>query len=298
MIALLRAKVIPKALSLHRINSNIYGHPIKQIMSTSLKDFQVKYLFLLVGENPLPNYVAASKLLDRKLLDNGAKAYLVYTEQTKPQKNALVRGLSDIGIKSEPVDLVDFKADAHEIYTRVYKKAKDLDGNVGLNYTGGTNAMAVHAYRALLACKKPETETFCSYLDSRTLRMYVDRPGIKPFWEKIELEVPLKQLFNLHDFKWQEQQPPLIEPTLPEAAAEFVRLYQNEEIAITWRNWCKKELKKAKQSETDYWKSEDELSRLELSLKDVKPEIIKVLRHYFGASINQIKIQKTTYKNF
>lgn len=265
-------------------------------MSTSLKDFQVKHLFLLVGENPLPNYVAASKLLDRKLLDKGAKAYLVYTEQTKSQKNALLRGLNDIGIKSEPVDLVDFKADAHEIYTRVYKKAKDLDGNVGLNYTGGTNAMAVHAYRALLDCKKPET--FCSYLDSRTLRMYVDRPGIKPFWEKVELEVPLKQLFNLHDFKWQEQQPPLIEPTLPEAAAEFVRLYQDEEIARTWRDWCKKELKKAKQPETGYWKSQNELSRLELSLKDVNSEIVKVLRQYFVTPTNHLKIQNTSSEDF
>lgn len=265
-------------------------------MSTSLKDFQVKHLFLLVGENSLPNYVAASKLLDRKLLDKGAKAYLVYTEQTKSQKNALVRGLNDIEIKSEPVDLVDFKADAHEIYTRVYNRAKDLDGKVGLNYTGGTNAMAVHAYRALLDCKKPET--FCSYLDSRTLRMYVDRPGIKPFWEKVELEVPLKQLFNLHDFKWQEQQPPLPEPKLPEAAAEFVRLYQDEEIAKTWRDWCKKELKKAKDSETGYWKSENELSRLELSLKDVDSEIVKVLRQYFVASVNHLKIQKTSSKEF
>lgn len=260
-------------------------------MSTSLKDFQVKHLFLLVGENPLPNYVAACKLLEK-----GGKAYLVYTKQTQPQKNALVRGLNDVGIKSEPVDLVDFKADAPEIYTRVDKKAKDLDGRVGLNYTGGTNVMAVHAYRALLDCKKPEI--FCSYLDSRTLRMYVDRPGIKPFWERVELEVSLKQIFDLHDFKCQEKQVPLPKPKLQDAAAEFVRLYQDEKIAKTWRDWCKNELRKAKAPETDYWLYEENLAKLKLNLTGVHPEIINVLRAHLNASKNQLDIQKSQTENF
>jgi len=40
---------------------------------------QVDRLFLLIGENPLPNYVAA-----RTLLKDGGKAYLVDTTGTNP----------------------------------------------------------------------------------------------------------------------------------------------------------------------------------------------------------------------
>lgn len=46
--------------------------------NAEFKKHQVKHLFLLVGENALPNYVAA-----RLLLENNGTVYLVHTTKTK-----------------------------------------------------------------------------------------------------------------------------------------------------------------------------------------------------------------------
>lgn len=51
-------------------------------------EYKVDHLFLLIGENPLPNYVAA-----RTLLNSNKNAYLVYTNQTRSQKDKLKQEL-------------------------------------------------------------------------------------------------------------------------------------------------------------------------------------------------------------
>lgn len=275
-------------------------------MSTSeIDDYQVDHLFLLVGENPLPNYVAAMKLLE-----TGGTAYLVYTNQTTPQKNQLKNALKIQGFNSQPVALdkentASNKSNAHQIYTKIQENAQKIPTNelIGLHYTGGTNPMAIHAYRAIADLQR--TDTVYSYLDAKTLEIFIDHPNSDSTHRAFQLEVPLEVLFKLHKYEWQENNKPLPEPILPEAAAEFVRLYQNEDIAKTWRKWSNThrynnygELKEAKDLQTGYWKSEDALSNLYLSLKDVDPEIIKVLRQHLDASENKLSLNVTKAKKF
>jgi hypothetical protein len=126
-------------------------------------------LFLLVGENPLPNYVAAMKLLE-----TGGTAYLVYTNQTNAPKEQLKNALKNQGFNSKAVALdkentASNKSNAHRIYTKIQEDAQKIPTNqrIGLHYTGGTNPMAIHAYRAI--ADLPRTDTVYSYLDAKTL---------------------------------------------------------------------------------------------------------------------------------
>ncbi len=56
-----------------------------------LAKYQVGHLFLLMGENPLPNAVAALTLLQP-----GATSYLVHTSHTQIQAERLADVLQDI----------------------------------------------------------------------------------------------------------------------------------------------------------------------------------------------------------
>lgn len=259
-------------------------------MSTSEFDkHKVKHLFLLIGENPLPNYVAVLKLLE-----TDDTAYLVYTNQTNPQKDILKNALKKQGFTSKEVELKENKSNAHRIYTKIKENAEKIPINerIGLHYTGGTNPMAIHAYRAIANLSR--TDTVYSYLDAKTLEIFIDHPDSDSTHRAVQLEVPLEVLFKLHKYEWQENNKPIPEPILADAAAELVRLYQDEKIAETWRTWCKTELnKKAKNSEG--WWVDDERT---LSLIGVHKNIIEVLqkqeyKHYFDINGKQIALKKS-----
>lgn len=269
------------------------------------KDHKAKHLFLLIGENPLPNYVAAMKLLEDRCV-----VYLVHTNQTISQKEQLTRALKNKGFRTHPVPLDkdgtdNNKSNAYKIYEIVKKYAEKIPSNerIGLHYTGGTNTMAVHAYRAISDLQPKRTDTVYSYLDARTLEIFIDTSEPEPFHRGIQLEVSLKDLFNIHKYEFKLE--PLPQPILEDAAAEFVRLYQDENIAKTWRTWSNThrynnygELKKAKNLDTGKYKSEEELSTLSLSLSGVHPEIIEVLRNHLDTSQDKLSLKITKNKGF
>lgn len=274
-------------------------------MNKSETDYKVHHLFLLVGDNPLPNYVAAMKLLE-----TGGTAYLVYTNQTSPPKEQLKNALKNQGLNSKPVALdkentVSNKSNAYRIYTKIKEEAEKIPTNerIGLHYTGGTNPMAIHAYRAIADLQR--TDTVYSYLDAKTLEIFIDHPNSDSTHRAVHFEVPLEVLFKLHKYEWQPGKKPISEPVSPDAAAKFIRLYQDEEIAKTWRTWSNThrynncgELKKAKDLETGQWKSEDKLSNLSLSLTGVHPKIIEVLRQHLDTSQNTLSLNVTKAKGF
>ena len=95
-------------------------------------------LILLVGGNPLPNYVTARALHQRGLID---RVRLLFTREVEPTKNHLRQCLAPIPLS--PDVQVD-PADAHEIQSAC-GSILGL-GEAHLDYTGGTNAMAVHVH--------------------------------------------------------------------------------------------------------------------------------------------------------
>lgn len=263
---------------------------------------QVDHLFLLVGENPLPNYVAA-----KTLLTAGGKPYLVYTEYTCKAYERLkeVLGFSE----DEKVELWNNESNAFEIQKAIKEKVKELQKRYpdkkrfGLNYTGGTKAMSVHAYQALLDLNLSPEPVF-SYLDSRSLQMKFDRKNDRP----ISLEVPKEKLvmtgetlFSLHGLYWKPGKKPIKQPKLIEAATQLLHLYMNDNQRNTfdtdWLNWCKEVLTPNTQKENKYgkyidWKDESNLEKTpELELAKAPEAIKNILIDKLGASSDKVSLQ-------
>lgn len=158
-----------------------------------LQKYQIDHLFLLMGENALPNCVAALTLLK----PNGT-AYLIHTTFTRTQASRLIDVLSDrADLKpAKLIDLGEAQAEASVIRGQIQQSAANLTGTVGMNYTGGTKPMSVHAYRVIAEL---HPDAIFSYLDSNTLEMMIDNErAASP-----RLKVPLRLSFE-HDlsFAW------------------------------------------------------------------------------------------------
>jgi hypothetical protein len=261
--------------------------------------YKVDHLFLLVGENPLPNYVAA-----KTLLAEGGKPYLVFTEHTAKPAERLQEalGLSD----NEMVPLDNNESNPCEIKKRIRDKIKEIQDNqdnaekkqFGLNYTGGTKSMAVHAYQALLQPRlndpqyKLNPEPIFSYLDSRNLKMLIDQQTnpVPLDIPKEPLDFSLEKLFKLHGFNLSKQ--PKTEVTFRELVEVIVK-HKSE-----WQNWCRKVLRleaktkielgqvKNTNNETENifelgdWKSADELRKVSLPIQELPEEITDVLKQH------------------
>lgn len=150
-----------------------------------LAKYRSKHLFLLVGMNPLPNLVAA-----RLLARQGGTVWLLYSSgddgagtSTKPQAEKLETALSKMRSDLENVWLRPISSLSNtKIITELKKllndKTEDISGTIGLNYTGGTKPMAVHAYQILQT--RFEKDITFSYLDPQNLALRIDGTDTTP----------------------------------------------------------------------------------------------------------------------
>ena len=160
-----------------------------------LKPYQANHLFILVGGNPLPCFVAA-----RLLVKQDGIIYLVYSTTTKIYANAL----ASMFPKNILLPLDDNERKPDKIAEKIRDNSKDLSGIIGLHYTGGTKVMAVHSYQTLLTT---QPDTIFSYLDPHRLEICFERRR-KPFGYPIKLSaaasskalsLTLHQLWQLHN---------------------------------------------------------------------------------------------------
>jgi Domain of unknown function (DUF1887) len=263
-------------------------------MSHFAPEYLVDRLLLLIGENPLPSYVAA-----RTLLKDGGTPYLVYTSHTKEQADRvrdLLRERSPALQSCQYIALGDYESDGYYIQKEIQEAIKPhSEEKWGLNYTGGTKPMAAHAYRALL---KLQPHAVFSYLDPRRLEMCIDREDGERIRRKVGLEILLTDLFELHSLTLQN--PPTTEPILPDAAHSFAQFHQNKASADSWRNWCDGMLRKSARKGGN-WLSEEKLKSCELPLTDPEnqnlPDAIRtVLQKHFAVSANVLPLQPAKEK--
>lgn len=226
----------------------IIGEKVEQdgeagFMSTSeLDKHKVDHLFLLVGENPLPNYIAA-----RMLLKEGGTVYLVHSTDTAGKADCLKRRLKPVNV--ELISLGKSEADSSVIRAKIQTQVKKIlrdhpNATFGLNYTGGTKAMSVHSYRGLFDASGVDNPVF-SYLDARSLQMLIDRENNPPKPEPVNEKLSLEEIFDLHDLRWESEKKPVPDPILPELAIEFAKLHTDPSLVIGWRWWCDNALKPA-----------------------------------------------------
>lgn len=232
---------------------------------SDIRDYQVDHLLLLVGSNPVPNAVAG------KLLTTTADTItLIHSDDgldlVQRLKSWFVHaGYSDtnIGFKQvEESNAASVYACVHEVLegyeSKVLKEYKSDSDNankarlvrMGLNYTGGTKVMSVHAYRALKIWAEDDSRDAIfsrnpvfSYLDARTLRMRFDpargRPAIS-FYVGLEVDTSIRDLLELHN--WEPIKAPITVPVLPESAAALLAVHSNPTDARRWTEWLRNEL--------------------------------------------------------
>lgn len=142
-------------------------------------------LMLLVGSNPLPNYLAT-------LILGAQTIHLFYSPQTAPIKEHLVEKLRErLGSANVIETCIEDATDAAKVRAAFSSVPKDAH----LHYTGGTKIMAAHARMAFDALGGADRQA--SYLD--------ERKGILRFDDGYEielsqecLELSLEDVLKLH----------------------------------------------------------------------------------------------------
>lgn len=169
----------------------------------------LKHLYLLVGTEPLTNYVVADYFLKtQKDLEtihfiHSAEDALNNIQSTEPFAAQLK---SVLGKKSERVRIflhgIRIK-DSFSIHTDIRQILSDSENlkNVHLDYSGGTKEMALHSYETFKDVFNGAV-TF-SYFDSRRNRLKEDT-GIEEPVDSVflgdKVEIHFDELFELHGY--------------------------------------------------------------------------------------------------
>ncbi len=200
--------------------------------------YQTDHLFLLIGTNPLPNYVAAF-LLAR----NGGTVYLLHSGGDRGTGNVaekLKQAIQNQRLKLKVIPREIDEADGGRIVSKMEEILNQVesDASVGLHYSGGTKAMAVHVYRAV---EQKLPNGIFSYLDARTLSLIVDPRGANPTCS-IHIgqacTVELDELVTLHGYD-----KPAIrrEPFQPSLCRDLVQIHSHSDSLGQWQKWLNQE---------------------------------------------------------
>ena len=195
--------------------------------------YRTDHLFLLMGKNPLPNYVAAKLLLKLE-----GMLYLVHSEGPRGTGGVAQRLAAHFPHHHShliPVNLQDTAALRRQVERYLDRTSP---GSVGLNYTGGTKVMAVHTYQVVEEfCKGRGREAVFSYLDADTLKMTIESPpSHQVFRRKVAdaVQLTLEEVFDLHGIRLQGK--PQTEPLLPELARALAQMHGAPAGIQAWRD--------------------------------------------------------------
>lgn len=245
---------------------------------------KVQHLVLLVGSNPLPNAVAG-KLLVRS---EGAIT-LVHSRDSSPVAQRLKQWLEKEHQKKDMVKLKQVKeSDPSSVYQGVWACLEDVQAeSIGLNYTGGTKMMSVHAY--LAAQRWAEGRGIApvfSYLDAHTLQMVFDPVGGGASPRRIyvgrKVTMRLEDLLTLHG--WSLSHHPVGEPLLPHAARALAQSCSREaDFYRQWKHWVNQAGREAGRLR----EPEDRRFR----------EIYEILRQELGQPEGEIGLKHLIFKN-
>lgn len=202
-------------------------------MSTAHQQSNIDTLLLLIGENPLPNYVAA------KLLAQPGKTtiWLLHSEGTRPQKDALYKQLTNQGHVIQVEEIAD--SDPTSIQKAIKDRFTKLQG-VHVHYTGGTKSMAVNIMRAL-------GEVASSYLDARQLMLWVEEPGQAAVSTVVQMHVRLTvedilELHSMADLAGTLRRSVILQHTTQ--ALAYVHSDKTERAE--WQEWINKTVREAR----------------------------------------------------
>jgi len=167
-------------------------------------------LILLVGTNPLPNYVTAQYFMEHN--PNLNTIWLMHSKSsgsqqgTKELADNIIEVLSGKNIKPVSFRIIELsdiscsmQIEEDIIKSGIINELNKDRRKAHLNYTGGTKTMAVHVYRVL--GEKLADRCSYSYLDARDFRIKMD--GIRGALTgdlRLKVGVTLDNLIQLHGY--------------------------------------------------------------------------------------------------
>jgi Card1-like, endonuclease domain len=235
-------------------------------------------LILLVGANPLPNYLAACAL-------QPARIALVYTKQTTDAKDRLKRELRQaLGQAVGFVDPDPFVEDATcattirrviEGLLAAHCRKDDASGQVLLNYTGGTKVMAVHARMAFQT--KLRDPGLASYLDEgvqgQQPRLRFD-DGTSRLLSEYRISLSLETILALHGITHKPRTPKPPAPTSTDVREILRRVLEDPTLAKTLYDERRRleRMKNASHAIEEPFRAEQH--GLSLSLPEIPTEVV------------------------
>lgn len=247
------------------------------------------HLFLLVGTNPLPNLVAAKLLLKPE-----GQLYLVHSLATQPVAHRLGRYWLEVEQRNQPKYVCVDEADGADIRRKMQAELRGIrDGQIGLNYTGGTKMMAVHTCRVALIDDQGlrQRPFMLSYLNARANTMYIEHGDDQPFVSKsllCEVKLSLEDIVKLHSFELVSDIDR--QAMLPELAKTFAEAHQSKEVGQAWRKWCDEVLRPHTRKENGReWLSDKSLRNTSLPLPedDSLKGIVDAMRSTFALGADE-----------
>lgn len=217
------------------------------MLQTQLPYNPVDHLFLLVGSNPLPNFVAA-----RLLTKDKATIHLLYSEDTQTRNIPSTRDeasyLAEV-FKTDPI------LQARGVQVAPPRGIHDSNGraienqlgticddaglrtgtktSIGLNYTGATKPMSVHTYRTLATWFG--TRCCFSYLDPRRMAFWYDNSLDPYFISHTDVALSIQTLAAMHGYT--VEKPPRQTPEFPDLLPFLKEIYQTSEGMRVWTAW-------------------------------------------------------------
>lgn len=183
-------------------------------------------LVLLVGSNPLPNYLSACALRPDRVT-------LVYTRETQEAMQRLRESLVAAQLEVSSEIMVDDATCPTDVRRKVDEALQGVAVNdAWLNYTGGTKVMAAHALMAfkdnggLLANASyldeggPDRPPRLRFDDGRTEALTVER-----------VPLTLKTILGLHGISYEQRRPKKPEPTAEDVTAILRKVLEDVSVA-------------------------------------------------------------------
>ncbi|MEI6043466.1 MAG: DUF1887 family CARF protein [Chloroflexota bacterium] len=174
-------------------------------------------LILLVGGNPLPNYVVARYLLSQGhlssnilLIHSSSNDRIQGTAEVAKRLRLSIQALEKEGWKGEVIlcpvkdtaNSYELEGLLHSEITRLERASRQPE-EIHLNYTGGRKTMAVYTYRAVQQLKKNGRKVEISYLDQDWFKLRYDdergreEPRAGDLRDLVKLS--LEELIELHN---------------------------------------------------------------------------------------------------
>lgn len=173
-------------------------------------------LILLVGSNPLPNYLSACALRPDRVT-------LIYSAETQEAMQRLKQALSKAALDSALGEIMVGDATCSTDVARKVGEALDgvASGDARLNYTGGTKVMAAHARMAFK--EKGGSPANASYLDeggpTQAPRLRFDNGTPKALADFKSVTLTLETILGLHGISYKPRSLTNPAPTVEDANA-------------------------------------------------------------------------------